>query len=113
MARPAPACLTSLTHTLAASRGDVTPKGYRERAYVLDEIGRLRTKESQKFLLELAQRENGDFMERLAAIGALDLAGDTKAIETIAATTSDTLVHAKIRALRERDARSLRAGGKS
>jgi hypothetical protein len=49
-------------------------------------------------------------MERLAAISALAQVGDSRALDAIAASTSDTLVHAKIRVMRETH---LVRGGKS
>ncbi len=107
---PKPPTLASLTAALAQARRDDTQAARRDRALVLHEIARLGTKESRRFLLDLAERENAEPMERLAAVSALAQVGDSSALDTIAASTSDTLVQAKIRVMRETH---LVRGGKS
>jgi hypothetical protein len=105
-----PATLASLTAALAQARRNDTQAARRERSLVIHEIARLGTGESRSLLLDLAERENGEPMERLAAISALAQVGDSRALDAIAASTSDTLVHAKIRVMRETH---LVRGGKS
>jgi hypothetical protein len=95
--------LNALCVRLRSAPNPAVPAGARERAEILHEIGRLRTAESRAFLLKVAQNPGNEIIERLAAVSALGDVGDMRALNEIAAATTETLVQAKIDAVRRKN----------
>ncbi len=111
-ARSSQGDMNALCVRLRSAPNPAVPAGARERAEILHEIGRLRTSESRAFLLKVAQDPGNEIIERLAAVSALGDVGDVRALNEIAATTTETLVQAKIDAVRRKNL-GQRGGGKA